>query len=205
MDWGTFKALREEWPTVKLAPWTFALIALVGCAVGFGISTLWWSGTVSVLRERVSLYQDRLQGASPDQAAQRIAALESRIKDIEPKPQRHLTDEQRKKLIEVMKPLASSLQQIALYTEGGREPAQFSVEFFKTFKDAGLDPIGPFISFPSLIYENGILVGMADPNKPSELALKFIEALRSANLEVGTTSGPGSGNKLDFDLFICGY
>jgi hypothetical protein len=160
---------------------------------------------ISSLQIQRDEYKNKLSGASPDQAAQRIAALESRIKDIEPKPQRHLTDIQRKKLIETIKPLASDLQQIAVFTEAAREPAQLAIDFYKVFVEAGLNPVGPFISFPNYVSENGILIGVVDPQKPSDLAVKFINALRSADVELATTHGPGSVGKLDFDLFVCGY
>jgi hypothetical protein len=92
-----------------------------------------------------------------------------------------------------------------VFAEAAREPAKLSVEFYKIFADAGLNPVGPFVSFPNFVSENGILVGLIDPEKPSDLAVKFMAALRSANVEIGTTHGPGSLGKMDFDLFVCDY
>jgi hypothetical protein len=194
-----------------------APIAFFG-AVAILVAAAWWAmdwrytgvianrdAEISSLQIQRDEYKNKLSGASPDQAAQRIAALELKVKDLEPRPQRHLTDAQRKKIVDAIKPLASDLQQIAVFTEAAREPAQLSVEFYKIFVDAGLNPVGPFISFPNYVSENGILIGLIDPEKPSDLAVKFMDVLRSANLEIHTTHGPGSMGKMDFDLFICDY
>ena len=91
MDIGFLKTLREEWPVIRTAPWSFIISVVIAFGLGFLVSTLTWTGTVSTLRERVSLYQDRLQGASPDQAAQKMVDLEKQIKELQPHPQRHLT------------------------------------------------------------------------------------------------------------------
>jgi hypothetical protein len=99
-------------------------------ALGFGVSTLTWNGAVSTLRERVSLYQDRLQGASPDQAAQKMAYLEKRVKELEPHPQRHLTDDQKGHLIASLTPLAEEIKVIDVFVEQSSEPQRFAVEFF---------------------------------------------------------------------------
>jgi hypothetical protein len=85
MDIGIFKTLKDEWPIARVAPWSFMIVLAVGIIFGFGVSTLWWTGTVSALRERVSLYQDRLQGASPDQAAQKIKTLTEQVEALQSK------------------------------------------------------------------------------------------------------------------------
>jgi hypothetical protein len=204
MELRPFDTFRNEWRVVKTAPWSFAAVVIAAAAIGFGVASLWWSGTVSTLRERVTLYQDRLQVGSPEQALQKFNELEAQVKALQPMPQRHLTEEQRTKLLEAIKPIASQLQNIAIFAEAAREPGQFAVDFLRLFKDAGLNPTGPFISFPNYVTEHGILVGLRDPAKPSDLAAKFMEILRSADLHIETTQGPGSGN-LDFDLFVCAY
>ena len=55
-----FQELRKEWPAVKAAKWAVMISLGGGAVLGFGAATLWWTGTVSVLRERVSYYQDRI-------------------------------------------------------------------------------------------------------------------------------------------------
>jgi hypothetical protein len=74
-----FERLRAEWPAATAARWAIVIGISFGLFAGFSFSTLWWSGTVSALRERINLYQDRLQGASPDEAAKQIAELKTQV------------------------------------------------------------------------------------------------------------------------------
>jgi hypothetical protein len=210
---GSFiQHVLRELKVIRGAPIAF-FGAIAVLAVGIWLAMNWGYGRVidnrdaeiSYIRTQRDDYKDKLSGASPDQAAQRIAALEAKVKDIEPKPQRHLTDEQKAKLIAALKPMAADLKQIFVFAEAAREPTIFAMDFFNVFKQATLEPIGPFTSLPNYSTENGILVGLVDPDKPSDLATKYIELLRSADLQVSTTRGPGSNPKLDFDLFVCAY
>jgi hypothetical protein len=101
------------------------------------------------------------------------------------------------------------IPQIAVFAEAAREPARFAVEFMDVFKKAGISSLGPISTIPNFVSETGILVGLIDPEKPSELANKYIEVLRSAGLEIGTTKWqmviPTPSKNIDFDLYVCGY
>lgn len=105
--------------------------------------------------------------------------------------------------------LAVDIPQIAVFAEAAREPARFAVEFMDVFKKAGISPLGPISTILNFVSETGILVGLIDPEKPSELANKYIEVLRSAGLEIGTTKWqmviPTPSKNIDFDLYVCGY
>ncbi len=208
MDFGFFKALREAWPTVSAAPWSFGAVFVIALAVGFGVSTLWWSGTVSTMRERVSLYQERLQGASPDQAAQRIAGLEARIKQLEPHPQRRLSDEQKQKLLAAITPIAKEIQLLLVFSDSA-ESSRYAIDFMRVFKKAGVTTFGPTQAFGESGEDRGVLVGLINQDKPSDLAKKYIEALQSTGLEIKTTRWGSDIVQFppqlptDFDLFIC--
>jgi len=164
---------------------------------------------ISSLKTQRDEYKDKLSGATPDQAAQRVSALEIRIRELDPKPQRHLTEDQKKKLVDGLTKLAVDIPQIAVFAEAAREPARFAVEFMGVFKKAGISSLGPISTIPNFVSETGILVGLIDPEKPSELANKYIEVLRSAGLEIGTTKWqmviPTPSKNIDFDLYVCGY
>jgi hypothetical protein len=67
LDFGIIKTLQAEWPAMMAAPWSVSTIAAIALFGGFGIAVLYYGGTISTLRERVQYYQDRLQGAPPDQ------------------------------------------------------------------------------------------------------------------------------------------
>jgi hypothetical protein len=83
MELGFFKALQQEWPTLSAAPWSAVIIAVISWSVGFGCAKLFYGGTLSTLRERLQLYQDRLQGASPDEAKAKIEDLQRTIQDLQ--------------------------------------------------------------------------------------------------------------------------
>ena len=189
-----------------------------GAALLILAAGIWWamdwrySGVVtnrdaeiSSLRTQRDEYKEKLSGASPDQAAQRIAALEAAIKEFEPKPQRHLTEEQKKKLTEELTPLAKDIKQIFVFAELGRESTRYATDFMQVFKNAGIEPIGPISTIPNYASETGILVGLTDPKKPSDLATKYMAALRAADFNIGITTWSVPLGTLDFDLYICGY
>jgi hypothetical protein len=46
------------------------------------------------------------------------------------------------------------------------------------------------------------MVGMTHPSRPSELAIKFIDALKAAGFEIRIVQCRGQVSALDFDLFI---
>ena len=102
--------------------------------------------------------------------------------------------------------LAVDIPEIAVFAEAAREPARFAVEFMDVFKKAGISPLGPISTILNFVSETGILVGLIDPEKPSELANKYIEVLRSAGLEIGTTKWqmviPTPSKNIDFDLYV---
>lgn len=87
MDLGFIKALQQEWPTLSAAPWSAVIIAVISASISasvtFGIAKLFYGGTLSTLRERLQLFQDRLQGASPDEAKAKIEYLQRTIQDLQ--------------------------------------------------------------------------------------------------------------------------
>ena len=81
-------------------PITFIVWGLIIAGFAYGAARLQFSNEISALKERISLRDDRiadyerkLEGASPDEAASRIAVLEGRIAELEP---RALTSDQLK-------------------------------------------------------------------------------------------------------------
>jgi hypothetical protein len=91
---------------VSAAPWSIAIIAGIFLVIGFGTAGLYFSGTISTLRERVSLYQDRLQGASPDQAKAKMDALEDKVRNTFGDKWQPLTVDESTKLVALVSPRA---------------------------------------------------------------------------------------------------
>jgi hypothetical protein len=131
MDITFIKTLQQEWPTVSGAPWSFAIISAVAIGLGFGVATLWWSGTVSTLRERLSLYQDRLQGASPDEAKARIDTLEERVRNTIGSKWEPLTRDEITKLTSAVSGLQKRMIQIMYSNYLGRDLAESIANAFR--------------------------------------------------------------------------
>lgn len=81
--WKLFQEIRDGWPSVRAAKWIVWAALILGILLGSGGATIWWSGTVSALRERQKLaedqrddYKNKFGGATPDQAKAKVEALE---------------------------------------------------------------------------------------------------------------------------------
>jgi hypothetical protein len=179
--WALLKEIRESWPAVRMARWVVYCGLFLGAIVGFGASTLWWSGTVGALRERVDYWKDRARDAP----------------SISP---RHLTTEQKTKLTDALKSLAATIPTVVVTSEPLPESLRYTSEFIAVIKAAGMTPLGPIIGWAEADNDRGVLIGLNDVNKPSEKALSFMYALRSVGLDVKTAHWSVEGG--DFDLFI---
>jgi len=183
-NWAFLSELRNEWPTAKAANCAVLIALTLGSMAGFGAASLWWSTTTTTLRERVAYWQERAQNNPTTRT------------------DRHLTEDQTAKLVSTLKPLAESIQNLIVSVEGVPEAVHYSTEFIKILKDVGVNPIGPVFAWSEKDGDRGVMVGMAHPSKPSELAIKFIDALRAAGFEIRIVPWRGQVSRLDFDLFI---
>ncbi len=75
--------LVAESKTVKKAPAIFVATLVVGGIAGFYISGWHYDELVTFLREENTSYKEKLNGASPDQAAQQMIALKTNIAKLE--------------------------------------------------------------------------------------------------------------------------
>jgi hypothetical protein len=90
-DW--FARLVAEWSVIAAAPVAFASAVLVVIAVSWAIVNWSYSSVLSnknaqieLLQSRVADYQDKLKGASPDQAASEITRLKVEIESLKNPP-----------------------------------------------------------------------------------------------------------------------
>src|ERR1700730_13697579 len=82
VDLGLLKELRQEWPAVRAARWVIIVACLGSAGLGFAFASLLSNSTIATLRERLDLYKDRLQGASPDEAGKQIEQLKKQVADL---------------------------------------------------------------------------------------------------------------------------
>jgi hypothetical protein len=192
------------------------LIALLAAGgLGFLVSHLLTSAEIAGLeRDRdnfkslAQLYEAKLKVGSPDEALKKLESLEARIEELRPKAERHLTDEQKQELATALAPIAGDLRKawLMITSESTGEAQRLAMDFASLFQEdlkiATLRNNG----FAMLASEHGIMVGLRNPERPSDLALKFIDALKRGGLtDVKTTKWgipPGDNTPLDFDLFI---
>lgn len=90
-DW--FSKLVQEWTVIASAPVSFTTSVLVAAAIAWAVVNWSYSSVLSsknanieLLQGRLSAYQDKLKGASPDQAADEIKRLRSEIDSIKNPP-----------------------------------------------------------------------------------------------------------------------
>lgn len=88
---GIINYIVEEWGVFSQIPVTFSAAILLVVLIIYVFLRTRFSDQINSLKERLSLKDDRigdyerqLSGASPEEAASRIAALESRLASMEP-------------------------------------------------------------------------------------------------------------------------
>jgi hypothetical protein len=83
---GFIDQLKAVWPLVMQAPWGFATLAAALLVAGWFAARIVFTERIETLKERIEAYKEKLGGASPDEAAQKIAALENRLDSLTPVP-----------------------------------------------------------------------------------------------------------------------
>jgi hypothetical protein len=191
----------------------FITAMLAALAIGYFIKDRLASETISGLTAKndaqsaeINLYKAKLQVGSPDEALKKFAELEKKIDDLRPKFERRLSDQQKRDLTAALAPIVKQIVPgLVITTEGTPEQGRYANEFVVLFKKLGLETLGPITGFSTSETDRGVMVGLKKPENPSDLALKFIDALRRSGLEVRTIQweGPVAANfPIDFDLFI---
>ena len=157
------------------------------------------------LKDQVELYKAKLQVGSPEEALTKLQALEAKIEALQPKAHRRLDTDQRHDLAIALAPIAKQIvPQLFVFFEGSQETMRYSSDFMEVFKTMNVPVIGPNIGYRMNETDKGVLVGLKYPDHPSDLALKFIDALRKAGVEASTTHWPNAESLpgLDFNLFV---
>jgi hypothetical protein len=76
-DW-----FAEYFSLVKEQPTPFVSLAIICLVAGYLFAQAVTRGTISALRERVDLYKQKLDGASPEEASRRIKELEVKLRRL---------------------------------------------------------------------------------------------------------------------------
>jgi hypothetical protein len=199
-DWNLVKELRQEWPAVKAAKWAVMTALVLGAGVGFGVAGLWWTGTVSTLRERLAFSQDKLQIAlaNPTNAGSLLTKNAGRA----------LSDEDKKCLVKNFKDGHSDFPGIIVSVFPNDEARKYGAQFAELFIRMAIRS-GVLDATPTAYGDVGVMVGLKDIGNPSDLAKKFIAYLQECKLinhePIQFSPRPGllpEVAALDFDLYI---
>lgn len=165
---------------------------------------------IHFLNDQIAAYKDRLQGATPDQAAKQIALLQEGLNEYEKKFQslfpdqpRKLTDQQKEILSSKKQELLAFGAPIIIYSSFFGDAVDYGESFADFFTAQNIPFLGGGYA-PCKSAERGVLVGLKTPAAPSDKAKNFIKILDNAGFAPKTTvwlAPPDQG--LDFDLFIC--
>jgi hypothetical protein len=145
------------------------------------------SERLTFANEQLAAYKDRLQGATPDEAAKQIAALRQKIQVLMPEHPRHLTEEQKKILASKADELKALRQPIIVFAWLIGDSTGYAFDFTKIFTAQQIPTYGINLSSCESD-ERGVLVGLKKPNEPSPQAIQFTDILKSAGLTVGHTA-----------------
>ena len=185
---------------MRAAKWAVFVALVTGAATGFGVATLWWTGTVSALRERLSFSQDKLQIALANPL--NPGAL------LTKEPGRHLSDKDRKCLVENFKDANGQFKAILITAFLDEESLKYAGEFLNLFYRMGYRA-GTVQGNSTAFNDVGVMIGLSDPEKPSEEAKKFLELIGKCDLinhpPIKFSPPPNllpDIASIDFDLYI---
>jgi len=188
MDWveEVGKWIAGEGRVILQAPVSFLVsVALVGVAI-FLILKAFFKERISVLDARLSHaqeladdYKNKLQGATPDEAAGAIRELQDRVRAIEP---RRLTNDQRQRMREVLGRLSGST--IEVVHDGACPDANgYSMAFAHLLGEMGWRVSTPMVIGPGMRPPSGLAIAIPDIKAQTEHARALAEALRAAKIE----------------------
>jgi len=178
------KYLTTEWGVILQAPAIFVTAAALIMLFVWGIFRWSYASRIEALDGRLKLrddqisdYKQKLSGATPEEARNRVDALELQVNSLLP---RRLSVEQRQSILGVIRKERFRIE--IRHDMGASEARKFCSDITATFKVAGWE----VIEIKSLGLSNyppsGNALIVIDPNalRPAERAVKH--ALEAANL-----------------------
>ena len=195
------------------------VIAIIIAAAVIGYCVGVWIGNerhdldrdrLQFANDQITAYRDRLQGATPDEAAKRFSTLESALADASRKINRLSPTEKRKlsdKDKDFIKLHASEIQKIVpspfpVFGMSLGDSIWYAKDFVEAFQSNGIRASGPILT-PCDDNQSGILVGVKNPASPPRNAMKFFDILTDMGVHPALTVFVDAANESSFDLFVC--
>jgi hypothetical protein len=142
--------------------------------------------TIKYQSEQLADYRNKLQVSTPDEAAKKLKDFEDRLKPILDdlnRPQRALTEDQKKKLAEYAGLVKAQLADFWVFTSASEdtESEMYAIDISKALKGAGIRSmfLGVWLSDKTT---KGIVLEMLDVDHPSEQARMVMDILAKAGI-----------------------
>lgn len=178
--------LVNEGRVIADAPVAFLVsVGVIGSLLYFGIKAF-FKERMEVLEQRrqhaqdeADAYKNKLQGATPEEAAQAIRELQSRVRALEP---RRLTDEQRRAMREVLGRFAGTPVIEVAYDGACADARGYQVDLVRVLAEVGWQVSSPMVIGVGLHPPSGLAVCVPTAAAAPE-ATSLTDALRAAKIE----------------------
>jgi len=130
-----------------------------------------------------------------------IDGANKKLKTIFPDVHRRLQSSQKEVFLLRIDELKSLFPVLYIYAFNLGDSPRFGLDFFEFFTEQKIQAVGPILTFCDDQKERGILVGMQNPESPSDKAIAFFRILKDAGFSPTPTKWYQVNG--DFDLFIC--
>lgn len=192
------KALQDNWAVLSTAPWAFATIVVLFGGGGLLIGRLWQSGVITNLESRIALRDDRiadyerkLDVASPDEAKQRLDALEKQIRALGP---RTLSPDQMKAIGRRIAGQSAIIE--ITHDMAAADAKALTAAFAVTFQRAGWKTIQPMVMGLGNHPPSGLALQVANPSQLRPIENTVKQALEDAGIEYDIQSGLRAGSPM---------
>lgn len=200
--WFSPGHLEAEWRVLTGAP-ILSLGLLAAGAVMAYLAARWrFSGKIEHLEERIRLredriadYEEKLKGASPEEAKARLDSLESAVTALRP---RRLTEEQRRTLAAHVRNRRGRIeiaQDMAV-----ADARLLTADLVSAFREAGWEVRSPSVLGPAAQPITGL--GLSISKDAPELQQTVAEALRAAGIQFDAVSEMPPSELVDVMLLV---
>ena len=187
-----------EWRMIAQSPVSFIVAVLVIGLFIWGAMTWGYGREMSLLRQQVADYKDKLSGASPNEAKTKIETLISEVTALRNQMQgRRLTPEQRNKIIETVRlPNANTFKVQVVREVSAQDTGALANDFLTAFQAAGWQT-----SYGSMMFgapaPSGLALLVTDQNNLSSSERIVLAALKSAQIQFDILQLPSPPNAGD--------
>ncbi|NVM43194.1 hypothetical protein HWX16_23200 [Ochrobactrum intermedium] len=189
------ESLQKNWDTISQFPWLFASTVVISFSAGFAVAKYLSSEKMQSMNEakklaedRVADYKEKLQGASPDQAQEKINSLEARVLALEPIK---LTDEQLSLISDTLKKTMSYV--VFELDASCPEMKILNQQLATVFSDAGWNVTGASVLGVSDRPKSGIGIGYKFNNSHISGYKEVLEAFKRAGIRCDILPSASSG------------